>query len=210
MKTEETILVCRGLNKRFGKKPVLMDCSLELCGGERVGLVGENGSGKSTFVNCVLGFVPPDSGTVRITGEGPVGFCPQADWLHRRLRVSEHLALVDRLAGAGRGIDRAFVDWCIQRLKLRPFLAYLIGELSGGTYQKVKFLTAVSHSPRLILLDEPYDGFDWQMYQVFWEIMAELQSRGSAVLMISHLIYDRDRFDRILKLKGGRLAENHG
>jgi len=206
----EIILKCRGLSKRFGKTPVLRNCSLELYAGERVGLVGENGSGKSTFVNCVLGFVPLDSGTVRISGEGAVGFCPQANWLHRRLRVSEHLALVDRLIGAGGESNSAFVDWCVQRLKLQPFLSYLIGDLSGGTYQKVKFLTAIYSSPCLLLLDEPYDGFDWQMYQVFWEIMAELQSRGSAILMISHLIYDQDRFDRILNLKGGRLEEDHG
>ncbi|MGB2906873.1 MAG: ATP-binding cassette domain-containing protein [Candidatus Aminicenantaceae bacterium] len=209
MKTE-IILECRDLSKRFGKKPVLRNCSLELYAGERVGLVGENGSGKSTFVNCVLGFVPFDSGTVQISGKGTVGFCPQANWLHRRLRVSEHLALVDRLTRAGSESNSAFVDWCVQRLKLQPFLSYLIGDLSGGTYQKVKFLTAIYPSPRLLLLDEPYDGFDWQMYQVFWEIMAELQSRGSAVLMISHLIYDQDRFDRILNLKGGRLEQNHG
>jgi len=206
----ETILECRDLVKRFGKKPVLRGCSLELSAGERVGLVGENGSGKSTFVNCVLGFVPPDSGTVRIHGEGAVGFCPQANWLHRRLRISEHLALIARLTGAGSDITPDFVGWCVDRLKLQPFLSYLIGDLSGGTYQKVKFLTAIYASPRLLLLDEPYDGFDWQMYQVFWEIMTELRSRGSAVLMISHLIYDRERFDRILTLKGGRLEENHG
>ncbi len=206
----EIILECRNLSKRFGKKPVLNDCALQLCAGERVGLVGENGSGKSTFVNCILGFVSPDSGDIRISGERAVGFCPQDNWLHRRLRVSEHLALVERLAGAGPERDRAFVERCVQRLKLQPFLSYLIGDLSGGTYQKVKFLTAVYHSPRLLLLDEPYDGFDWQMYQVFWEIMAELQALGAAVLMISHLIYDQDRFDRILSLKGGRLEENHG
>jgi len=82
-----------------------------------------------------------------------------------------------------------------------------IGDLSSGTYQKVKFLTSIYHSPRLIILDEPYDGFDWRMYLVFWEIIEELKSQGAAILMISHLIYDREKFDRIYELKEGRFEK---
>jgi len=202
---DNTLLACRDLNKSFGKKKILSGCSLELQAGELVGLVGENGSGKSTFINCVLGFVPPSSGEIRLSGS--FGFCPQENVLHRRFKVSEHLRLAESIYRQHSQIDGDFVEMCIDRLKLRPYLPVFIRDLSSGTYQKVKFLTAVYHAPRLIFLDEPYDGFDWQMYLAFWEIMAELKSRGTAALMVSHLIYDLEKYDRIFALNGGTLEQ---
>ncbi len=201
--SNDTVLACKDVSKSFGKKKILLGCSLELQRGELVGLVGENGSGKSTFINCVLGFVPPSSGEIRL--RGPFGFCPQDNVLHRRFKVSEHLRLVESIYRQHSRMDGNFIEQCIDRMKLRAYLPFFIRDLSSGTYQKLKFLTAIYHAPRLIFLDEPYDGFDWQMYLTFWEIMKELKSRGSAVLMVSHLIYDRNHFDRIFALKGGTI-----
>ena len=198
---KELRLVCKDINKSFGRRQVLRDCSLELRESEFFGLVGENGSGKTTFVRCLLGFTRPDSGIVTL--KGPVGYCPQDNFLNRRFRVSEHFKLTKAIYGKNNSLDHTFVDVCIDLLKLRPFLRTSIGDLSSGTYQKVKFLTSIYHSPRLIILDEPYDGFDWRMYLVFWEIIEKLKSRGAAILMISHLIYDREKFDRIFELKEG-------
>ncbi len=201
-------LLCRDIKKSFGRQQVLRGCSLELRGTEFVGLVGENGSGKSTFVRCVMGFTNPNSGTIRI--DGPVGYCPQDNLLNRRYRVTEHFELIEAVYGKHNSIDRDFIHFNIDRLNLRPYLKSSISNLSSGTYQKVKFLTSIYHSPKLIILDEPYDGFDWRMYLVFWEIIQDLKSRGSAILMISHLIYDREKFDRILELKEGRIEKTNG
>jgi len=201
----ELRLVCHDIKKSFGRKKVLRGCSLELRENEFVGLVGENGSGKSTFVRCLLGFTRPDSGIVTL--KGPVGYCPQQNFLNRRYRVAEHLELVEAIYRRNNSLDRRFVDTNIDRLKLRPHLRTSVGDLSSGTYQKVKFLTSIYHSPRLIILDEPYDGFDWQMYQVFWGIIEDLKSRGAAILMISHLIYDRERFDQIFEINEGYLEK---
>ncbi len=92
-------------------------------------------------------------------------------------------------------------------MKLQTYLDTLIGDLSSGTYQKVKLISSLYHRPRLLLLDEPYDGFDWQMYQEFWKITAELVSSGSGILMISHFIYDFEKFDRIYEIKGGKIEK---
>lgn len=201
----ELRLVCKDIKKSFGRKRVLRGCSLELKEEEFIGLVGENGSGKSTFVRCLLGFTRPDSG--KVTLKGPVGYCPQENFLNRRYRVSEHLKLAEAIYSTHNTVDHRFVDTSLDRLKLRPFLRTSIGDLSSGTYQKVKFLTSIYHSPKLIILDEPYDGFDWQMYQVFWGIIEDLKSNGAAILMISHLIYDHERFDRIFEIKEGYLEK---
>ena len=174
--------------------------------GEFLGIVGENGSGKSTFVRCLLGFLKPDSGKIIRTTH--MGYCPQDNILNSRYKVSEHLLLTRAIIEKNWSLDLDFLDSCIKQLKLLPYLNSLIGDLSSGTYQKLKFLTSIFHLPDLLILDEPYDGFDWQMYLIFWEIIAELKARDMSILMISHLIYDKEKFDRIFELKEGYLEES--
>jgi ABC-2 type transport system ATP-binding protein len=201
-------LLCYDIKKSFGRHQVLKGCSLELRRAEFVGLVGENGSGKSTFIRCVMGFTTPNSGTIKINGS--IGYCPQDNLLNRRYRVSEHFELIEAIYRGHNSLDRNFIHINIDRLKLRPYLNSSIHNLSSGTYQKVKFLTSIFHSPKLVILDEPYDGFDWRMYLVFWEIIQDLKSRGSSILMISHLIYDREKFDQIYELREGRIEKIDG
>jgi ABC-type multidrug transport system ATPase subunit len=134
-----------------------------------------------------------------------VGYCPQENYLHRSYTVAEHLRLISSLRDADEPVDAGYLGHCIATLKLDRYLAYPIRKLSGGTYQKVKLLTAIAHRPALLVLDEPTDGFDWTMYLVFWDLMAELVGRGTGVLMISHLLHDRERFDRIYDLREGKL-----
>jgi ABC-2 type transport system ATP-binding protein len=192
---------CEGLAKAYGSRRVLAACSLGVDAGEIVGLVGENGTGKSTLVRSLLGFIRPDHG--RIWLHPSVGYCPQDDYLHGRLTVAEHLRLARDVYGQHHPIDPAFVDALVHRLKLAAHLRERIDRLSGGTVQKLKFATSILHRPALTLLDEPTDGFDWAMYLAFWEIMTELRAEGCAALVVSHLIHDRERFDRIYELAGG-------
>ena len=81
-----------------------------------------------------------------------------------------------------------------------------VSRLSGGTVQKLHLALALLHEPDLLVLDEPYVAFDWQTYLRFWELAAELRSAGVAVLVVSHIAYERHRFDRILELRDGVVA----
>jgi ABC-type multidrug transport system ATPase subunit len=184
---------------------VLQGCNLLVHAGETVGLVGENGSGKTTLVKAILGFVSPTGGAAWVCGS--VGYSPQENYLNRRLSVAEHFQLMHRLNGYRRSADADWRDRVIGQLKLRSVLSTRIGRLSGGTYQKVKFATAVLQLPELVVLDEPTDGFDWAMYLVFWEIMNEMKQRGVSSLVISHFLYDRERFDRIVEMREGRCED---
>src|SRR5712691_7437891 len=184
---------CQGLAKSYGRRSVLKDCSLTVEAGELIGLVGENGAGKSTLVRCLLGFTPPSDGTIEITGR--VGYCPQEANLNRSYTIREHLTLMQSIYARHGPTDAAFIARLLERLRLENYLDHYIGELSGGTCQKVTFLTAILHKPTLLLMDEPYDGFDWKMYLVFWEIVEEFRHTGTGVLLVTHLIYDRHRFD---------------
>ena len=80
----------------------------------------------------------------------------------------------------------------------------------GGTKQKLSLTLALMHDPPLLLLDEPYQGFDWQTYLAFWDLTGELRDRGHRDLVISHLVFEQERFDRICHLTGGRIEEEAG
>lgn len=196
---------CEALWKSYGRKSVLKGCQLTVSAGELVGLVGENGSGKSTLVRCLLGFTSPSRG--RIWVDPSVGYCPQENYLNNRLLLEEHLALMSDIYRLNHEVDDSFVSTLVEKLHLGPYLRMRIGHLSSGTYQKAKFVTSVAHRPAMVVLDEPCDGFDWAMYQAFWEIMTAMTSAGSAVLMISHLLYDREKFDRIYELREGTCGQ---
>jgi len=192
---------CESLFTSYGTRKVLRGCSFMVHDREMVGLVGENGSGKSTLVQSLLGFARPSGGEVWVTPS--VGYCPQENFLNRRITVQEHFAFMMAIYAGNYVLDDRFLQMLLVKLKLVPYLRTRIGELSSGTYQKVKFVTAVAHRPAMIFLDEPCDGFDWAMYLAFWEIMTLIRAEGSAVLMVSHLLHDRERFDRILELREG-------
>lgn len=192
---------CDSLRKSYGRKAVLNGCRLEVSAGEMVGLVGENGSGKSTLVRCLLGFTRPSGGATWV--HPSVGYCPQENFLNNRLTLAEHFRLMSDVYRLTHDVEEGVLDALVGRLHLQSYLRTRIGHLSSGTYQKAKFVTSILHRPAMILLDEPCDGFDWAMYQEFWKIMAAVKEGGSGVLMISHLLYDRERFDRIYELREG-------
>lgn len=192
---------CTSLSKTYGGREVLRGCNLTVQKGEMVGLVGENGSGKSTLLRSLLGFVRPTHGTFWVAPSA--GYCPQDNYLNRRITVNEHFSLMREVYRLKHGFEAQFLADLLKRLKLVSYMNTLIGHLSSGTYQKVKFVTAIAHRPSMIFLDEPCDGFDWAMYQVFWEIMTLIKAQGSAILMISHLLYDREQFDKIYELRDG-------
>lgn len=200
-------ILCKTVNltKSFGKKQVLTGCSLTAARGERIGLIGENGSGKSTFLKCLMGFTPPSQGLVELGGV--IGYCPQDNFLNKKYTVAEHLELAKAIYENYREVSRQYTQHLLCRFKLLPYMDTFIGNLSSGTFQKVKLVTAIYHTPDIVLLDEPYDGFDWQMYQVFWEVMEDMKTRNISVLMVSHFIYDYQRFDRIYELKEGHLEQ---
>jgi len=203
---DRIVCSCEGLSKSYGRVEVLDNCFIEIAGGELVGLIGENGSGKSTFVRCLLGYTKPSAGTVTISGS--VGYCPQDNILNQSYTLLEHLALASDIYGRRMPVDMDYVDRLIDRFRLGDFKDRTIGKLSSGTRQKVQFITSILHRPGLLIMDEPYDGFDWEMYLTFWDVIAELKEIGTGILLISHLVYDRENFDRILTLDRGKVRED--
>jgi ABC-2 type transport system ATP-binding protein len=201
----EPLLAGRDLVKRYGRRRVLEGASLEVWPGEVIGIAGENGAGKSTLVRIVAGMLRPDAGTVR--RPDAMGYAPQEPLLYEQLTPWEHF----RYFAAARGIaDAAWQGRASDLLDLYRFSQWRderAANLSGGTRQKLNLALALLADPRVLLLDEPYGGFEWETYLRFWDHVREMRGRGRAVVVISHLFHERTRFDRLLELRGGVLVE---
>jgi ABC-2 type transport system ATP-binding protein len=187
---------------------VLTGADVTLYPGEVVGIVGENGSGKSTLMKILVGALQPDAGEV--SREVTVGWCPQESLLYDRLTVAETFDLFGEAYDMSDERVRSRRNELAARLDFEEYLDYPIDHLSGGNRQKVNLAIALLHDPEVLLLDEPYTGFDWETYLAFWELTESLIAEGTAIAIISHLISERERFDRILELRDGELHEADG
>ncbi|MCI3934244.1 ABC transporter ATP-binding protein [Streptomyces sp. AN091965] len=197
----EPALTARDIHKAFGKHQVLRGADLTVERGQLVAVVGENGAGKSTFLKAIAGTLRVDRGEVRLGGE--LGYCPQDPVLNANLTVDQHVqyfAAAHRLSGLGRA------DELVELLGFEKYRGTPAGDLSGGTRQKLNLTLALLHDPDVLLLDEPYQGFDWETYLRFWDLVDTLHERDKAVVVITHLVFEQERFDVLADLVDGRLA----
>lgn len=198
---DESVLRVRDIEKSFGRHKVLQGVSFEAAPGTLVGIVGENGAGKSTLLKILAGELRPNQG--QIFRRGSQGYCPQQVILHEGLTVNQHL---DYFRAAYGLHDLGRADDLIEQLGYTKYRTALVEALSGGTKQKLNLTLALMHRPQVLLLDEPYQGFDWETYLHFWDLAAELRAQGCAVLVISHLFFEQQRFDALYQLQQGRLT----
>jgi len=181
---------------------VLRGVDIALEAGEVAGLVGENGSGKSTLMKILVGALPADAGT--ITRSGKLGYCPQIPLVYPRLTCSEHFGLFAYAYGLPAHTAQESTKAIFESLGFGRFADTRADQLSGGTLAKLNLGLALLADPQILLLDEPYAGFDFDTYQRFWELVAARRAQGRTVLIISHFVVDEDRFDRIIDLRDGK------
>ncbi len=203
-----------GVRKRFGQLAALDGLDLAIRGGEIYGLLGPNGSGKTTFIRCVAGLVRPDAGTITVLGRTPresvaagrVGYMTQAAALYGDLSVNENLEFLARLEGVedpDQGIEAA-----LRTVDLLDRGRSIVSTLSGGMRQRVSLAAALLHQPDLLLLDEPTVGVDPVLRQEFWTHFRSLASKGTTLLVSSHVMDEATRCDRLGLIRAGRvLAE---
>jgi len=202
MTNGEATLQAKDITKSFGRHVVLKGASLTMSRGEIIGIIGENGVGKSTLVRILMGLLAPDAGS--IVSHGSFGYCPQELVIFDTLTVYENF----QYFAVAYGLNNGWQDnknYLLDHFGFSRSENCLASQLSGGTKQKLNLLIALLHSPDILILDEPYSGLDWDTYLRFWEYADKLRTEGKSVLIVSHLVNDRSRFDHIYDLRDGLL-----
>lgn len=198
-------LIVAGVSKSYRTRRVLRDVSFEARRGEIQAIVGENGAGKSTLLRIIVGLLHPSSGSVQINGR--LGYCDQEPQIFPDLTVEEHFAYFARAYGlAGTNAWHETRDELLDRFEFKAYMNSRAAIISGGTRQKLHLSIALLHRPDVLVLDEPFQAFDWETYLRFWAYTEALRDRGAAILLVSHFAFDRERFDRVLELKNGELS----
>ncbi|TMB77599.1 MAG: ABC transporter ATP-binding protein [Chloroflexi bacterium] len=215
MKFQDAIAVrARGVRKRFGTVDALNGLDLEVRRGEIYGLLGPNGSGKTTFIRCVAGLVRIDAGTITLLGVSPreavaagrIGYMTQAAALYADLSVDENLAFFARLQDVPDTATR--IEETLRTVELLDRRRSIVSTLSGGLRTRLSLAAALLHRPELLLLDEPTVGIDPVLRREFWTHFRELASRGVTMLVSSHVMEEASRCDRLGLIRAGRvLAE---
>jgi ABC-type multidrug transport system ATPase subunit len=199
---KDTVLRVEDIHKSFGRHHVLQGVSFAVAPGTLVGIVGENGAGKTTLLKVLAGELRPNQGQIQRFGR--MGYCPQQVVLNESLTVNQHLDYFRAAYGLST-LGRA--EELLERLGYATYRTAVVRTLSGGTKQKLNLTLALMHQPQLLLLDEPYQGFDWESYLRFWEMTTELREQGCAVLVISHLFFEHHRFDCLYHLRQGKVIQ---
>jgi ABC-2 type transport system ATP-binding protein len=205
---EAAVLDAEDLHKRYGKKQVLRGASLRVHPGQLVAVLGENGAGKSTLLRLLAGTESPDRGLVRY--RGTVSYCPQEPILYGQLTLDEHFRLFGAAFRLSTASLRARSGALIDRFSLERHRRTPVEALSGGTRQKLNLAIALLRDPDVLLLDEPYSGFDREAYSQFMSWTDEAKRRGQGVVLITHLLLEQARFDVALQLREGALEPADG
>ncbi len=192
------LLEATGVTKSFGRRSVLLGAYLEVHAGEVVAIVGENGAGKTTLLRICAGLVAPDSGMVRRAAR--VGYCPQQPGLVDLLTANQHLVLFGRALGLDRAAALRSGREMLESLGFPVGDTAVVRDLSGGTRQKLNLALALLGAPTVLLLDEPYQGFDRGSYVDFWQHVDAWRHEGRAVVVVTHLLAELQRVDRVVDL----------
>lgn len=202
----------RGLRKRYGDTVAVDGVSFEVAQGEIFGLLGPNGSGKTTTVECIQGLRHPDDGDIDVLGMDPrhdrvrlrrsLGSQLQDAALPDRIRVWEALRLFSILSPAGSSWEHLLDEWGLTTRRDAAF-----GDLSGGQRQRLFVALALVGDPRVVILDEMTTGLDPAARRVTWELVEAVRDRGTTVILVTHFMDEAERLcDRIAVLSRGRVV----
>lgn len=195
----------------FGEKTVINDLSFHVERGEIFGLLGANGSGKTTTIRSLLGLYHPTGGELLIDGKKyspedskvTVGYLPEERGLYRKETVRDTMMYFGNLKGV-----KDPLEWSkkyLERVGLLDKMNEKIEKLSSGQQQKIQLGITIMNEPKLLILDEPTKGFDPMNRRLLMEIIEELYKKGSAIILITHYMDEVERLcDRALLLKDGK------
>jgi len=187
------ILQAIDVRKAYAAHVALDGVSLDIPEGSIFGLLGPNGAGKTSLIRIITQITAADSGEIRFRGEklnpthiAHIGYLPEERGLYKKMRVGEQLLYLAQLKGLTKADATQRIKGWIDRLDLRPWVSKNVEDLSKGMQQKVQFIATVLHEPSLIILDEPFSGFDPINANLIKDEILELRQRGATIIFSTH------------------------
>jgi ABC-2 type transport system ATP-binding protein len=187
------MLSIRNIVKQYAGHRALDDVSLEVQSGQVFGLLGPNGAGKTSLIRIINQITAPDSGEVFFNGEKlnqshieRIGYLPEERGLYKKMEIGEQMIYLARLKGLSRDEAQKRLKFWFEKLGMETWWKKKIEELSKGMQQKAQFVATVLHEPDLIILDEPFSGFDPVNAEVIKDEILELNKKGATILFSTH------------------------
>ena len=187
------IIECKDVCKSFGEKVALDHVSLEIPKGKIFGLLGPNGAGKTTLIRIINRITIPSGGTILFDGRPitqedveKIGYLPEERGLYRKMRVGDQAMYFAQLKGMSSNEAKVELMKWFKRFGIESWWNKKVEELSKGMAQKVQFITTVVHKPSLLILDEPFSGFDPVNAQTIREEILRLKDEGATVILSTH------------------------
>ena len=206
----DKIVEVKNFKMAFDNKTVIRDLSFDVKKGEIFGLLGSNGSGKTTTIRALLGFYTPTGGELLVDGKKynpedssvTIGYLPEERGLYRKETVIDTMVYFGELRGLKN--PREWSMKYLKRVGLEDKFNQKVEKLSGGQQQKVQLGITIMNDPKLLILDEPTKGFDPVNRRLLMNIIDELHEKGTAIIMITHYMDEVEKLcDRALLLKDG-------
>ena len=187
------ILEVKNVVKQYGDYTALNSVSLSVPKGSIYGLLGPNGAGKTSLIRIINQITMPDSGQVILDGEplrpehvGLIGYMPEERGLYKTMKVGEQCLYLAQLKGLSKQEAKTQLDYWFDRLEIQGWWNKKMQELSKGMAQKVQFVVTVLHKPKLLILDEPFSGFDPVNANLIKDEIIELNKQGTSVIFSTH------------------------
>uniref|UniRef100_UPI002617AB7E ABC transporter ATP-binding protein n=1 Tax=Fluviicola sp. TaxID=1917219 RepID=UPI002617AB7E len=181
------------LTKRYERKAAIDQISFSLKKGEIFGLLGPNGAGKTTLIRIINKIIEPDSGTIRFNGDllqqkhlAHIGYLPEERGLYKQMTVEAHAHFLGALRGMTKTEINTALDYWLNKFNCADWRKKRIQELSKGMAQKIQFICAVLHEPDLLILDEPFSGFDPVNVELIKAELQEMKLKGKTILISTH------------------------
>ncbi len=213
----DSIIAIKDFRMQFGKTEVIKNLNFDVKRGETFGLLGSNGSGKTTTIRALLGIYLPSGGELLIdgnpysvSGRVKLGYLPEERGLYKKESVLDVMVYFGQLKGMSRDDAKRVSLEYLQRVKLEDKAKVQLDKLSGGQQQKIQLGITIMDEPELLILDEPTKGFDPVNRKLLMDIIEEHQKKGATVVMVTHQMEEVERLcDRVILLKDGK-AEAYG
>lgn len=187
------VLEAKNICKSYANHRALIDVSLQIPKQSIFGLLGPNGAGKTTLIRIITSILQADSGTVWLKGEElsrnhiqSIGYLPEERGLYKKMRVGEQLLYLARLKGLDRSSAIERIHRWLKKLDMADWSRKNIEDLSKGMQQKIQFIATVLHEPELIILDEPFSGFDPINVNIIRDEIMELRDNGATIIFSTH------------------------